>query len=167
MASTPHQESKREALLIKASIWYVSSKTLFSVEADWVPSAGACDDRHGRAPNLYDIFLDCRQRLLCAFGIEYRQRSSFRASQYGRAIGAITEVVQGIGDRSLHEVDEKSRGLLRMSLSLVDKPLNLFLIESVHELASFRSNVRLRVGVKHALDMDLVHKISGDQLPML
>lgn len=39
-------------------------------QADRISSPGACDDRYGRAPNIHDILIDRRQRLLCAFGIE-------------------------------------------------------------------------------------------------
>jgi hypothetical protein len=75
-----------------------------SLEADRIPSPGTCDDRHGRAPNIYDIFLDRCQRLLCAFSTERGQRSNVRASQYSRAIGAIAGVSKGIVDCNFHEM---------------------------------------------------------------
>ena len=42
-----------------------------------------------------------------------------------------------------------------MQLSFVEEIFNLCLCEAVHKLAGFGSNIRLRVGVKYLLNMDL------------
>ncbi len=44
-----------------------------------------------------------------------------------------------------------------MPLGLVDKLLDLVLGEAMHQLAGFGSNVRLRIGVKYSLHMNLAY----------
>ena len=42
-----------------------------------------------------------------------------------------------------------------MSFSFINECFDLSFIEAVHEFASFRSNIRLRIGVENPLDVYL------------